>query len=605
MLGRLNSVEAGYDLDQRCMEGTRESILNRIMDWVSNPQETNDVPRRNTYWFHGSPGIGKTSLAHSICEILHDRKHLAGAFFCRRDDPRLSELRNILPSLINALAGSFPPFRSLVANRLRNDPNLTSKSMKASLFLEFIRNVPRHPKRPLVFVIDALDECDNIQSRLGILKILTDAAAQAPWLKVIITCRPEADIQRFFDSTKSLHFRYDLATDEKAGADLRAFARKQFDLVASKWYIPTPWPEETLFDETISRADGLFIFIKTVVLGLEHCNNPTASLKAALEGSDDVGLNPLYALYSSILKLRITPGDAEFQRVIGVLLIKTPHYSLSEETLAELAVVRSNLVKKWVDDLSSLLYRDGAKGGIRVRHLSISDFFTSNDCPPGYRVNVPYAHAQLGIVCLKTMVGRLRFNICMLEDSRLANADVKDLQSRIDQNIPDSLQYSSLYWSDHLCHTNDEGDPCVWAALKEFFEGPYPLFWIEVLSVMGTILIGAPSLRSVISWAKVSTAPVCPRFAFKKVLIYCRIPIQTFSREFRTYVNSSSPSTSPSLSALHTPIYQQVLSYPHSHLYRASLTDGLLKPSRCATGDCCHGQRHHRSGLGTLTQSLA
>ena len=517
LLGRLKSVEAGYDLDQRCMKGTRESILNRVMTWVSNAQETNDAPRKNTYWFHGSPGIGKTSLAHSICEMLHDRKHLAGAFFCRRDDLRLSELRNILPSLINALAGSFPPFRSLVANRLRNDPNLTSKSMKASLFLEFIRNVPRYPKRPLVFVIDALDECDNIQSRLGILKVLTDAAAQAPWLKVVITCRPEADIQRFFDSTKSLHLRYDLATDQKAGADLETFARKQFDLVASKWYIPTPWPDETLFNRIISRADGLFIFIKTVVLGLEHCHNPTVSLKAALEGSDDVGLNPLYALYSSILKTRITPGDAKFQRVIGVLLIKTPYYSLNEETLAELAGVRSNFVKKWVDDLSSLLYRDGAKGGIRVRHLSISDFFNSNDCPPGYRVNVPDAHAQLGIACLRTMVGRLQFNICMLEDSRLANADVEDLQSRIDQNIPDSLQYSVLYWSNHICFTNDEGDPCVWETLKEFFEGLYPLFWIEVLSVMGMIPNGAPILRSVISWAKVSAAPVFSRVAFKNV----------------------------------------------------------------------------------------
>jgi len=518
----------------------------------------------------------------------------------------LSDLRNILPSLINALAGSFPPFRSLVANRLRNDRNLTSKSMKPSLFLEFIRNVPRHPKRPLVFVIDALDECDNIRSRLGILKVLTDAAAQAPWLKVIITCRPEADIQRFFDSTQSLHLRYDLATDRDAGADLRAFAQRQFDSVASKWYITTPWPDETLFNDIISRANGLFIFIKTVVLGLQHCRNHTVLLKAASEGSDGAGLNSLFRLYSSILQLRIDPGDAEFQRVIGVLLITAPYHSLSEETLAELAGVTTNLVKTWMDDLSSLLYRDnGTKGGIRVRHQSISDFFTSNDCPPGYRVNVRDAHAQLAIACLKTMVRRLRFNICMLQDSRLANADVEDLQSRINQNIPDSLQYSSLYWSDHLCFTNDEDDPCVWGVLKEFFEGLYPLFWIEVLSVMGMIPTGAPSLRSVISWAKVSTAPAFSRFTFKNVLICRRIPNQTFSREFRTYVNSLSPSTPPSLSALHTPTYQQVPSYHHSHLYRAPSADGLLKPSRCKAGNCCHGQRHHRNGLGTLTQSFA
>jgi len=170
--------------------------------------------------------------------------------------------------------------------------------------------------------------------------------------------------------------------------------------------------------------------------------------------------------------------------------------------------VGSNLVKKWVDDLSSLLYRDEAsKGGIRVRHLSISDFFFSHDPYCDYQVSLRDTNMELGIACLKTMVNQLRFNICKLEDSRLANADVKDLQYRIEQNIPDALQYGCLYWSDHLCVTPDTGDQRVWASLEEFMEGLYPLFWVEVLSIMGMVPLGTPSLRLVISWAKVSTAP--------------------------------------------------------------------------------------------------
>jgi len=43
--------------------------------------------------------------------------------------------------------------------------------------------------------------------------------------------------------------------------------------------------------------------------------------------------------------------------------------------------------------------------------------------------------------------------------------------------------------------------------LKEFFGGLYPLFWIEVLSLMGMVPIAAPSLRRVISLVKVSAAP--------------------------------------------------------------------------------------------------
>jgi hypothetical protein len=287
--------------------------------------------------------------------------------------------------------------------------------------------------------------------------------------------------------------------------------------VASKRCLPSPWPEQSLFDGVISRAAGLFIFIETIARALEQCEDPTEHLKATLEDSAGTGLTSLYGLYSSILKARIVHSTAEFRRMIGVLLTAAPHRPLCEETIAELAGVRLDLVKMWVADLGSLLYRDeGANGGIRVRHLSISDFFLRDDCHSDYHVDLRAANVELGIACLKTMVEQLRFNICKLEDSRLANADVHDLPSRIKENISDALQYSSLYWSNHLCFDGDNGDERVWESLRKFFEGPYGLFWIEALSIMGMVPIGVPSLRRVIStMVKVSTAPICDEFALK------------------------------------------------------------------------------------------
>jgi len=509
LLRQLRPIETSYHQGLRCMDGTRKSRLKEIVDWVAHKSEKSDLPQSNTYWIYGMPGIGKTSLAHSICASLHDQGKLAGAFFCRRDDPNLSEPRNILPALIYKLARIFPPFRRIVANCLRNDPNLTSESMKDSLFLDLLDNLLKRPNDCLVFVIGAFDECGDDFSRPRLLKLLTGAATRASWLKIIITSRPEADIGRFFHGlTQSSYLGYDLATDQEASGDLRTFARSKFEPVAEKWYLPTPWPEESLFDRIISRANGLFIFIKTLVLALEHCANPTEFLKATSRETG-AGLKPLYRLYSNILNSRIVHIKAEFQRVIGVVLSAAPYRVLCEETIAELAGMEANLVKKWVDDLSSLLYRDeGTNGGIRVRHLSISDFLVSDDCPCDYRMNPRDANVQLGIACLRTMVHQLRFNICGLEDSRLANAGIQDLPSRITKHIPDCLQYSSLYWSNHLCVAPDN-DPRVWNSLEEFFEGLYPLFWIEVLSILGTVPMGAPSIRSVISWAKVSPVPAC------------------------------------------------------------------------------------------------
>ena len=317
------------------------------------------------------------------------------------------------------------------------------------------------------------------------------------------------------------HLRYDLSADEEITSDIRTFAQARFRTVALTRYLPSPWPEQKLLDGVISRAAGLFIFIDSLALALEDCHDPTELLESTLQGSASDGLKSLYGLYSSIVEARKVQKNAEFRRVIGVILITAPHRPLCEETIAKMAGVRADLVKMWIGDLSSLLYREGANGGICVRHPSISDFFFSDDCPRDYQVNLQDANMQLGIACLKTMAVELRFNICKLEDSRLANNDVNDLPSRIKENISDALQYSSLNWTNHLCFTPDTSDGRVWESLREFFGGPYPLFWIELLSIIGKLRIGALGLQGVISmFVKVCTAPAC-RYGHSKVILTC------------------------------------------------------------------------------------
>src|SRR5258706_1585348 len=371
---RLKPVETGYHRSLRCMDGTRQSLLNQITDWAANESAQESVLQRNAYWLYGSPGIGKTSLAHSICASLHKRNHLAAAFFCRRDDPNLSEPINILPTLIHELATHFPTFRTIVAKHLSDDPKLTPELLKGSLFLHFIRSLPRHPQHTLVFVIDALDECGDAKSRLPLLKVLT-AATQASWLKIIITSRTEVDIQRFVGTlTQPSYLSYDLATDRDAGDDLRTFAQSQFESVASVWHLNTPWTKESDFNRVISRANGLFIYIKTLVLALEHGEDPEELLKEALQDSAETGLESLYMLYSNILKAQIVHKTVDFQWMIAVLLTTAPYHTLCNETIAELAGVKPNHMKKWVDALSSLLYRDeAANRGICVQHLSVYD----------------------------------------------------------------------------------------------------------------------------------------------------------------------------------------------------------------------------------------
>ena len=152
------------------------------------------------------------------------------------------------------------------------------------------------------------------------------------------------------------HLSCDLSTDRDASADLQEFAQSLFNSVALVWHLDTPWPKESDFNRVISQANGLFIYIKTLVLSLEHHEDPEESLQEALQDSAGTGLESLYTLYSNILKVQIVHRKAEFQQMIGVLLTTAPYCALCNQMIAELAGVKPNLVKKWVDALSSLLY---------------------------------------------------------------------------------------------------------------------------------------------------------------------------------------------------------------------------------------------------------
>ena len=203
------------------MEGTHQSIIDKVTTWVAN-----GLGLGNTYWIYGLPGIGKTSLAHSICKTLDERNQLIGAFFCKKDDANLNKPRNILPTLICKLAENPLAFRKIVADHLCSKPNITTELIKDKQFLDFILSMPGHAnEHSLAFVIDALDECSNCKTREDVLKALTNVAAQAPWLKIVITSRPEADIDCFFSGlTSLLYSSYDLATNHKATDDLQTFA---------------------------------------------------------------------------------------------------------------------------------------------------------------------------------------------------------------------------------------------------------------------------------------------------------------------------------------------------------------------------------------------
>jgi NACHT domain len=511
VLKRLIPVEAAnYDEDHSCMEGTRTAILDNIIAWAACPFEgstQSNHSESNVFWLYSMPGLGKTSVANSLCDRLRKGENLGGCFFCKHDNADLREPKRVLPTLIAKLAQMWSPFRKLVAMVLLDEPHINPESTRGELLLKPLQLLKKHPPRPLVFVIDALDECGQPNARGLLLNCLAEACSLVHWLKIVVTSRPEPDIKSFFDR-KRINSR-DLATDDLKRDDIHLFTQRRMASVASRRHLSPSWPGAERVSQIVERSRGLFIFVDTLSR-LVNVPKPEPLLAQVLNGKLEEANAELHKLYSTVVITRAVGHIGDLQSMLRAVIAVSAYRPLCAETLAKLINLEVPTILSWLDELSSLLYQDAAEGnGIRVRHLSVLEFLVGSTCPPKFRVDQKLANSELTRYCLVTMANELRFNICGLESACLSNADIRDLDNRVERRIPDTLRYSCMHWSNHLCYDTDPISAEIAGILDDFFEESKPLYWIEVLSLMGTIPIAISSMRLIKGCFKVWILTLC------------------------------------------------------------------------------------------------
>ncbi|KIK24647.1 hypothetical protein PISMIDRAFT_645301 [Pisolithus microcarpus 441] len=135
---------------------------------------------------------------------------------------------------------------------------------------------------------------------------------------------------------------------------------------------------------------------------------------------------------------------------------------------------------------------------VRPLHASFYDFLTDEKRSGVYFVGGSSIHGLLAFASLHTLCHDLKFNICGLESSYLKNADVVDLQERVNKNISGSLSYSCQNWAHHLQKTNF--DSTLAALVKDIVGCEKLLFWLEALSLLNGLGYATGALPIVITW---------------------------------------------------------------------------------------------------------
>jgi hypothetical protein len=510
----------------KCMEGTSDGIKADVRTAIKDG--------KNIVWITGYLGVGKSALASSIASELATQQQ--STFYFRFDRAKPDVNTNALWRLIAyKLASRYPSVRSSILEWMQNeDVDLTSPNIDR-LFTGLIMqplsklasdstSLPGHHR--IVIVIDALDECGGLdglrsQDRRNLLQTLAHWPQLEARFKLVVTSRREGDIVRVLTSI-STHI--DILSGELPKADLnesqvraralrdndiRTFLADRFSAIVQKSSSlkSRGWPGNDILDDLTYRAAGVFQWANTAAKFIDGGLRPEARLKKIMD-NDPNAMKGLYSLYFIVLETAFSDDAADSDEVnlllsvLGTMVWARRPLCLTEYT--ELLEMEGSALESIKDGLSPVL---GPGPTLHFAHQSFTDFLLSIKDPHPFSLNKPNHQRTLAEFCLRTMIDKLRFDICDLENSSLKNADVPGIEEKVEKCIPTLLSYSCCFFADHLNHA--AFDKSLTDLVKRVFYDKL-LYLMEALSLLKEINRLPLLLRDVLHWSNVCTCLFCP-----------------------------------------------------------------------------------------------
>ncbi|KAL5512584.1 hypothetical protein ACEPAG_3237 [Sanghuangporus baumii] len=464
----------------RCLQGTRKDYVDQILSSLFPDTDAD----QNVVWLTGIAGAGKSTVALTISDACDQRGCPAAyLFFERGKDEYISTIR----ALAYKIAALHPSIRPHIANAVNENSNISGSPLRTQfekLLLEPMQPTANGFERPVVIILDALDECGTSKQREDLVRLLTVDFKRLPSnVRVLVTSRPENDMMRHLSSKGHIHHMELEHTTQRSRQDVDLYIRKKMMSTVEQGP-PKGWEWDRICKVLSDAADGLFIWASTAVKMVGESHNPRRELRTLLEDIESVGggIDSLYGtvLEQSGISWHKREAKEEFARILGVILFAKE--ALSGEDIEGFLGLEEDTADTVLGRLRSVLsYETGRP--VRLHHVSFADYLTSDRSKEKpWNIDESGQKSYIAERCFDVMGKSLRFNICGIESSFLRNDEVPGIQDRIQKAILRHLDYACRFWSVHFCEIPNPKD--LLEKLKTFANHRL-LHWFEVLSLTG------------------------------------------------------------------------------------------------------------------------
>jgi NACHT domain len=503
--------DAAYDSyeNQRhrpCLTNTRVDLLRKITGWATC------CSSQYIFWLRGRAGTGKSTIALTIAQSLDQHDTPLASFFFKRRGGDLARSRMVISTIAFQLAIRSSLLGSLICEALREHPNLGDSASLSQQYEKLLLRPLQKARQSatnlasFIVVLDALDECNDLDDVRLLLRLLGDAQNMAGLgLRVLIISRPEIPIRLGFHNMKHIAY-HELALDdisrETVDHDIEKFVTHELAQIQAdrSRTLPNSWPEHDKIRTITSRADGLFIYAATVCRYVNGPRQVSVSARldqvcrgsAAKHRSTDV-LDEMYLMVlDSSMKGDFSADEAQevtlrLRQVVGSVVLLLENLSAKELARLLFSTVSTGefIVQETLDPLHAVLdVPEDSSKPIQMLHLSFRDFLIdSARCPDvGFQINQQQAHYDLSDRCLDLMEQCLVQKICQLPGPGVFVDGVSEAALR--QYLPFGLRYACRHWISHAEYggmsLSDNGR--VNNFLRQCCH-----YWMEVMSLIGKI----------------------------------------------------------------------------------------------------------------------
>ena len=477
------------------MPGTRKDVLTLINTWL------NDLNVPNIFWLSGSPGSGKTTIASTV---VADFDCFSGKFFFRRDEAELRDPDNLWRHIALDLSLGLNDFRKSITRALETQ-KADIRGLDISMQFEHLIAKPLKPVfgtsvKPLLVVIDALDECDSYEK---LLPSLVSWSHLSKSLKLFITSRHYQKIQ---SRLRPVSLYYNLNTghgvSSQTSDDLEKYFLARFSEATG---LPQKWPCPAKISFLVRKAAGLFVWAKSAMDFILYDGGDPEERLNIISADSGEGINAVDSLYHQVIFVAMQglrkPEKEGLKFVLGSIIIaKNP---LRIQDLTELLEVKDAFLNSIIGQLSPIL-SVGDTSYLRICHQSVADFLLDSECSQDLWLDPQLYSLCFAGSCLKFMNAKLKFNFFNLKTSHILNKNIPELNDHIESVKSTALDHASYFWASYLQEDCDETLQLEVQAAVEKFLMVHFLHWLEIMSLMGRVDHAAQLLLLAANWSKVS-----------------------------------------------------------------------------------------------------